>query len=490
MDRIFLIARREYLAYVRAWGFWISLALLPVFGLVLGVAAPALLSRAEPPKLITVMATDAGDLAAIDAALAKRRRDEVRNALASHATSMGGEPAQKAALAAFDAKPALFGLDSAAVAIKANCRDTLKERCAGPLAGFIVPAETLLRTPLADATAESVKPYLTGEKLVGGRPLHAAVFVSRAKDGERSIDIWSTAVVGGEVRSIMQQAIAGLQREQAFAVAGLDREKVTFIDALAPKVRSLDPRRAAGSDATVKWKDRLPYVAAFVLAFVLWSAVFGVANMLLTSVIEEKSNKILDTLLTSVRYHELLAGKLLGVAGVSATMLSAWGLMLLAAGRLVGSATGSNDAASFLAAVSDPALLIPFFGLFALGYLMFGAIFLSLGSLCETLQEAQTLMTPVILILIGPLLFLPIGIENPQSPVLAGAVWVPFFAPFLLLARLPTEPPLIEVLGPLALMIATTLLVLWAASAIFRAGASGRLRADSLLKRRKNSEAT
>jgi ABC-2 type transport system permease protein len=488
MERIFLIARREYLAYVRAWGFWISLALLPVFGLVLGVAAPALLSRAEPAKLITVMANDAGDLAAVDSALAQRRRDEVRNALASYATSMGGEPAQKAALAAFDAKPALSGLEAAAIGIKANCRVTLKDRCDTPLAGFSSPAETLLRTPLGETTPDAVKPYLTGEKLVTGRPLHAAVFIVKASDGARSIDIWSTAVVGSEVRYIMQQAIAGLQREQAFEAAGLTKERVDSIDALAPKIRTLDPRRAAGSDATVKWKDRLPYVAAFVLAFVLWSAVFGVANMLLTSVIEEKSNKILDTLLTSVRYHELLAGKLLGVAGVSATMLSAWGLMLLAAGRLVGSATGSNDAASFLAAVSDPSLLLPFFGLFACGYLMFGAIFLSLGSLCETLQEAQTLMTPVILILIGPLMFLPIGIENPQSPVLAGAVWVPFFAPFLLLARMPSSPPLIEVWGPLALMIITTLLVLWAATAVFRGGASGRLRADSLMKRRKASE--
>ncbi|MCH8491372.1 MAG: ABC transporter permease, partial [Oceanicaulis sp.] len=132
-----------------------------------------------------------------------------------------------------------------------------------------------------------------------------------------------------------------------------------------------------------------------------------------------------------------------------------------------------------IGAVADPQLLLAALIVFIAGYLMFGAIFLALGSLCDTLQDAQTLMGPVIWMLILPLLFLFFSLEASDSLFVRAASWVPLWTPFLMMARLPSDPPLWELLGSGALMVLTTALVLWGAGLVFRQGALGQANADS-----------
>ena len=116
-------------------------------------------------------------------------------------------------------------------------------------------------------------------------------------------------------------------------------------------------------------------------------------------------------------------------------------------------------------------LLIPALLSFVLGYLMYGAIFLALGSLCDTIQEAQTLMTPLIVLLMVPMFMITVAISDPQSPLIAVMSWVPVFTPFLLILRIPSVLPLWEITGLLVLMIASSLLVLGLAARVYRAGA-------------------
>lgn len=490
MRRMLLIARREYLAYLSSWGFWVSLALVPVMIGAFGIGFPMLMRQSEPAKLIAVIADAPQDRAAVEQALADDMRAATRSALRGHAAALGGPPAETAALAAFDARPGLEGLADALAAAAKACRPSMAAQCAQTDAGFRRPDPQMILVPAPAADIEALRPYLSGASSIPGqspsRGLHAAAFVTRdPATGARKIDYWSASLTAREARDLIERAVSRVQREEAFERAGVAADRLSAIEAERPTVTSLDPLRAPGADATVGWRDRMPTLAAFALAFTLWSVVFGVANMLLTSVIEEKSSKVLDTLLTSVRYEELLAGKLLGVAGVSATLMGVWGAMLgigIAASASLGAPGGVT---AFLSVVARPDLLALFAGLFICGYLMFGAMFLALGSLCETLNEAQTLMTPIIFLLMGPLLFMPLALEDARSQVLAAASWVPFFAPFLLLVRAPSEPSLWALAGPAAVMVVTALLCLWGASAVFRAGALGLLRADSLFKRRK-----
>jgi ABC-2 type transport system permease protein len=251
--------------------------------------------------------------------------------------------------------------------------------------------------------------------------------------------------------------------------AGVSRDVLAAADVVAPKVTSFDPRKAA-SDAAVTAEDRAPFLAAALMTFGLWIAIFSVANMMLTGVIEEKSGKIIDALLSSVQLEEVLAGKLLGVACVTLTLFAAWGLLGSGMTTLRGGLPEGDGFAAIARALLDPKFLLLAVAHFIVGYLLFGAIFLGLGSLCESLQEAQTLMGPVILILMVPALLFPVAVENPASPVLGTLTWIPLFAPFLGVLRATGEMPLWQVLAPLVVSAATVPLVLWGAAAVFRAG--------------------
>ena len=259
MRQIFLIARREYLAYVAAWGFWLSLATAPLL-LGLFIAGPLLAGRAEPARVMTVIAQDARDRDAIRAAFAARDADEL------------------------------------------------------PRYVFVDPPA---------ATPQTIAPWLTGAKTAlaekAQRPLFAAFFVHGA-GGAVSLDYWSTNLTDTQPVDLAGDALSQRMRADALAARGLAAEESERLGTLEPRRAQFDPRARKGAGA-VPSRERAPFIVAAALALLLWSAVMGVANMLLTGVIEEKSNKILDSLLTSATPLQILIGKLCGVAAVSFTLL-------------------------------------------------------------------------------------------------------------------------------------------------------------------------
>jgi ABC-2 type transport system permease protein len=114
---------------------------------------------------------------------------------------------------------------------------------------------------------------------------------------------------------------------------------------------------------------------------------------------------------------------------------------------------------------------------------MFGALFLAIGSLCESMQEAQTLLGPVILVLIMPVLTFAPAFENPASPVVRIASWIPLFTPFLTPLRAAAGLDPVEAAGLVAVMGAAIVLILIGAGRVFQAGVSGAATAADIRKR-------
>lgn len=414
MREIWLIARREYLAYVAAWGFWLSLATAPLL-VVLFVMAPLLAGNAEPARPVAVIAADARDAEAIRAA--------------------------------FDGRPA----------------DALPRY-------VVVPAPA--------QTAQALTPWLTGARTVTvdgeGRPLFAALFVRAG-----AIDYWSANLTDDGPADIATRAIAARMRAEALAARGLSAAETEKIVALKPTLAQFDPRAEAGAGA-VTAGDRAPFVVGAILAVVLWSAVMGVANMLLTGVIEEKSNKILDALLTSATPLQILVGKLFGVAAVSFTLFAVWGAL----GGLVTSVAPRDGAAGEMIAAAFNPGLFALFGVFFLGgYLIYGALFLGLGALCDTLQEAQSLLGPVLMVLTLPILLIGPAFQNPKAPLVVGASWFPPFTPFVMMMRAPAGLSALEIAGALALVAAMAVATMLASARAFRAGVVHNVNAASWRRR-------
>ncbi|MCA3699971.1 MAG: ABC transporter permease, partial [Brevundimonas sp.] len=105
------------------------------------------------------------------------------------------------------------------------------------------------------------------------------------------------------------------------------------------------------------------------------------------------------------------------------------------------------------------------------GYLMYAVLFAAIGAFCETPRDAQTLMGPIMMVLVIPILVVQFALVNPDAPMVRFMSWVPFFTPFLMAARAPSGPPMVEIFGTMAGMFAVALLMVWLAGRAFRAGA-------------------
>ncbi len=478
MAPILLVARREYLAYVATWGFWLSLITAPLLLAAL-VFAPVLLARAEPPRVLAVIAERAEDGAEVIAAFSSKATADAREEIAAFLDATA--PAAKVAgLAAFDAAP---GREQAIAAARAQ----VAAHAPGALAAFPAPSPRYFIAAAPAGDIEAMKPFLDGARaLPDGRTLFGALHIRR-EAGVPVIDYWSLNLQHEEPSSIAWRAMRLAMQREALSAQGLAPEEADRLQEFDPKIAQFDPRPSAGR-GQVTLRQRAPLYAAVALAFVLWSVVFSVANMLLSGVIEEKANKILDTLLTSVTPLELLLGKLLGVAAVSATLFLFWGalgggLLSLAATRMDESMLG-QVAAAFI----DPRLTSAFAIGFVTGYLMYGAIFLALGSLCDSIQEAQSLLGPVTLVLMLPMLLIGPALDNPNAPIIEAASWIPIFTPFLLLIRAPAGLGWGEIAGMGAMMAITIALLLLAAARVFRAGVANQLSVSSLFGRKRSME--
>ena len=477
MRATYLIARREYLSYVATWGFWLSLLAVPVFATI-GGALPGLIENSQPTRYFAVIdETGQGLDEVVAARLELQRREDVRERLEEMVGLMRGEEAAQEALAVFDQDPdGLSQLDEAV--------ETAGLGEAGAALGSERRDQVLVDAPARDP--EALRAYLTGDRMIdtpeGERALFAAIVLRPSDTAPVAMDYYSANVTSDSVKNSVRNVLRSHFREEAFMERGLSPEALDQVMALSPDVVEIDARPGAEAGAEVTRADRAPFFAAIAFAFVLWIAVFSVANMLLTSLVEEKGGKIIELLLSTARFHEILIGKLAGVAGVSITLFAIWGAVGGALAVLGGAVlAGMNPAfAELLASIFDPGLILAAMFFFAVGYLMYGAIFLAMGSLCDTLQDAQTLMGPVIWTLLLPMFFLVFSIEATDSVLLRAASWFPLWTPFLMMARLPSDPPFWELAGASALMMVTMVIVVWAAAAVFRQGALRQADADSV----------
>ncbi|MFZ4166620.1 ABC transporter permease [Brevundimonas sp. NPDC058933] len=462
MNRTLLIARREFMAYAKTVGFWLSLLAFPLFG-VLGGAIPILMSQAEPTRsvaLIDEAPAGSGLAAAVRQSLEREQArgdiSALRMAAIPEAGVAGGDRVRQVAESE--------GFEAGISALKREA----------PRAGakFDTPKRSLiLVSPPAEITAAApgeardaqARRYL-GDDAPEGQKLSGVVFLTEA-NGQPGARVWTARATDDAVEDAVRDALKDANRRQVFAASGIDPAVVAQTDRFRPDLSVFSPKAASGGE--VSFRDKLPTVVGLAVGFILWSLIITGASILLNSVMEEKSNKILEVLLSSASATEILTGKVLGVALLTLTVLVAWGglggIALIAAapdmGRDIGSVLMSNG------------LLIYFLLFMVGGYLMYAVLFAAIGAFCDTPRDAQTLMGPIMMVLIVPLLVMQMAIRTPDAPLVKIMSLIPPFTPFVMAARAPSGPPLVEIVGALIGMFLFAALMVWVAGRAFRAGA-------------------
>lgn len=256
-------------------------------------------------------------------------------------------------------------------------------------------------------------------------------------------------------------------RRQRLQVQGIRPETADWLQASLP----FEERRigAGGQVAEVATKDKVRQWAPAVFTYLLWIAVFTSAQMLLTSTIEEKSARIMEVLVSSVSPTDLLAGKVIGVAGAGMIVVSVWALCLLA-GMMALTQLIGPAAEGLTQVAADPYFLLAFLLYFVLGYLLYAAYLVGLGSLCTNLKETQNLMWPAMMPLMVALMSMQHIGRDPNGTMARILSFIPPLTPFVMMNRSAGPPPLWEYVATTLVLLLSVWLAVHGAARLFRVG--------------------
>jgi ABC-2 type transport system permease protein len=411
--RLMRIAQREYLAYVRTKTFLVSVLMLPlIFALAFGLPA-WMESLPKPPRAFTIL-DETG-----------RYGPELAEQLAAQAGGPDG-------------------------VIRVEMRDHV----------YQPPEQYPLLADAATRETELRELVLRDELF--------AYFIIRSDSAGCRMDYYT--------RDVSADRLARLAR-------GILTELVT-VDRLRPLVGQEELIRQAlqgvtlethavtqeGIEARGATQIARSY-APMAFVYLLWIAILSMSSHLMTSTIEEKSSRIVEIILSSVSPTEFLGGKLLGLAAAGLTMIACW----IATGVLVSAAVPSTmlrDVFTGLGSAFTGPTVIGFLGFFLLGFLFYAALYIAVGSVCNTLREAQNLLQPVMIMMMLPLFLMFYVANNPDHIVAVIGSMIPPFTPFLMMNRIPANPapPMWQILLSAVLMVVATWATVRAAAKIFRIG--------------------
>ena len=201
------------------------------------------------------------------------------------------------------------------------------------------------------------------------------------------------------------------------------------------------------------------FFTSFVFIILLMMVILSSGGMLIRSLVEEKSNRLIEILISSCTPDELLAGKVLGLSSLGLTQMIVWTLIGTA---LVGSSVITADTFSNI---------IPILIYFLLGFVFYTAIFVGIGSIVTTEQEAQQLTSYLSLVLIMPIIITIPAIENPNTIYVHILSYIPFTIPSIMILRFNIAPvPAWEIFISSAIMLMSIYLMIDIAAKIFRIG--------------------
>jgi ABC-type Na+ efflux pump permease subunit len=468
MNRILLVARRDFLQIISTRAFKITLLIVP---LMLGVAIGATRYLRPPPTVAYVVADTSGSVAPGIASVIARRieldyqRQVMRDLAAYAARWKLPPPIESQRYQADDTAVEQFiahgGAGGALRRMHPPAGATSFKSSPQPYLRVAVPGDVPVDQG-AEAFGRAIAPYLANdiETPQGKRQLAVAVYVP----ARGPLRLWTNGRGGNNLIDMIQQERTRLLRLALLAANGVPAATAARIDSLqAPVAVSAPP--AGGGRSQMIVRSFVPLALAYLL---LMSALIT-GGMMLQGVIEERSNRLLEAVLACVEPRELMIGKLIGLGAVGLTIIAAWiGCALLAAFSIDGAV--ADYLRPSLTALNQPWMIPVMAFYFACGYLMLAMVYLTIGSLSNSMQDAQAYLMPVTMAVLLPVILMVNAIiQNPSGPLPRAMSWIPLYTPFAMLARLGSGVTLAEVLGTSLLLAIFVTVELMLLGRVFRA---------------------
>jgi ABC-2 type transport system permease protein len=221
----------------------------------------------------------------------------------------------------------------------------------------------------------------------------------------------------------------------------------------------------------------ISYIVGITTSLMLYMFIMLYGQMVMTSIIEEKNNRVLEIVVSSVKPNALMMGKIVGIGLVAVTQILIWGIILTACSiwlmpLVSGAAQGAGG--FDLGALGSPAYILELFGYITLfligGYLFYSSIYAAVGSAVDNIQDASQLVSiAVIPIIIGMVVSMSV-VQNPASSLAVWTSMIPFTSPMVMMARIPFGIPAWQIWTSLALLYASFAGMVWLSAKIYRVG--------------------
>lgn len=250
-----------------------------------------------------------------------------------------------------------------------------------------------------------------------------------------------------------------------------------------------------------KSSSMVAFFASYLMGFIIYFFVFMYGSMVMRSVMEEKKNRIVEVIVSSVKPYQLMAGKIVGTALVGLTQVAIWivigvavmgvvqnflspetaqqvGQSVMESQQQIGQApaamaTEGNQMAEIMENIANlniPLIIFGFVFYFLLGYLLYSSLLGAVGAAVDNDEDVQQMIFPITFPLILAIIMLVAISRNPEGSLAFWASIIPLTSPVCMLARLPFSPPAWEIALSMLLLLATTVGAIWAGAKIYRTG--------------------
>lgn len=280
---------------------------------------------------------------------------------------------------------------------------------------------------------------------------------------------------GSNVSSIADmEQLENTLRRLIFA-ARLEREGIdTLLVQKAETPVRLTTRKISGSKLTGE-SGASSFITGFGMAILLFVAILMYGVNVMSSVLEEKTTRVVEVLVSSLRPFQLMIGKVVGAGAVGIVQLGVWitsAKLLTAASHQFTAATAAGSAGPGFQFPQIPTLtLVIFVAYFLLGYFLYAAIYAAVGAMSSTESEARQAQVPVQLVLMIPYISFFALLNDPNSTLAVWMTLIPFWSPIATPVRWGATPiPVIQLAASLAILLATVVLVTWIAARVYRVG--------------------
>lgn len=326
-------------------------------------------------------------------------------------------------------------------------------------------------------------------------PVEAVVCITgNLVENPRAVTIYSHSEVKQELLSLVERTLNDAVRSQK-----LRAYNVPELDKIISDVQK------EFSISTVKWDKEggetssntgIAIAAGFIFTFLIYGFVMAYGGMVMSSVVEEKANRIVELMVSSVKPFQLMMGKIVGIALVGFAQLLIWGIMLTAILAVCGLVFGVNIMqgaemnVAGAAAMQQPMpelsesqeivtalvnlpygeLCLMFVLYFVGGYLLYASFFAAVGASVNEQEDSSQFMMPVVMLMVFGLYAAMYSIENTNGPLAFWASMFPLTSPIVMMIRIPFNVPLWEELLSLAILYGTAILFVWVSAKIYRVG--------------------